>query len=82
MGECQEVADERCRANEHDTYEHVIELGLQYYKQSCGQVHPNKETVELAAEEEDKKATDDAGNFGTDNPSEHELDDDENLEDM
>lgn len=41
-----------------------------------------KETVELAAEEEDKKATDDAGNFGTDNPSEHELDDDENLEDM
>jgi hypothetical protein len=48
MGECQEVADERCRANEHDTYEHVIELGLQYYKQSCGQVHPNKETVELA----------------------------------
>ena len=41
-----------------------------------------KETVELANAEKDKKATDDNGNFGTDKPSERDLDESESLEDM
>lgn len=41
-----------------------------------------KETVELAAEEQGAKATKTEDNYGTDKPSERDLDESESLEDM